>query len=64
LTNWPARFNFLDTAEVETPNRLATSAKATPWVFTNPMAMRARALVVGLRRLPPLHSCAFRFLDQ
>jgi hypothetical protein len=43
-------------AEVETPNCLATSAKAIPRVFTNPTATRERTALICLRRLPPFSS--------
>jgi hypothetical protein len=39
LTYLTARFIIFDMAVVETPSCLATSAKATPCVFTNPMGM-------------------------
>jgi len=47
-----ARAIILDTAEVVTPSCLAISAKDTPWIFTNPIAIRARTLLASRRRLP------------
>jgi hypothetical protein len=47
---------ILDIAEVQTPNRRATSAKATPCFFTNPITIRARSADTSLRRLPDLNS--------
>ena len=54
--NWLARLIILDTAEVDTPIRLATSAKVTPCLFTNPIAIIARTPETSLRRLPDLNS--------
>jgi hypothetical protein len=51
-----ARLIILDTAAVDTPARLATSANATPWFFTNPIAINARTQETSLRRLPDLGS--------
>jgi len=56
LTYWLARLIILDTAAVDTPTRLATSANATPWFFTNPIAIKARIPDTSLRRLPDLNS--------
>jgi hypothetical protein len=65
---------IFDVAEIETPTCLATSAKATPRVFTNPMAIKAWTLLISLGRLTALpgrftkflrsalQSCAFQFL--
>ncbi|CAB1062321.1 hypothetical protein D1BOALGB6SA_7097, partial [Olavius sp. associated proteobacterium Delta 1] len=39
LTYYLAGFIIFDMAEVETPSCLATSAKATPCVFANPIAI-------------------------
>ncbi|CAB1060095.1 hypothetical protein D1BOALGB6SA_4860, partial [Olavius sp. associated proteobacterium Delta 1] len=39
LTYYLASFIIFDMAEVETPSCLATSAKATPCVFANPIAI-------------------------
>jgi len=46
---------IFEMAEVETPSSLAASAKVTPCVLTNPIAIRARTLLAILRRLPPLY---------
>jgi hypothetical protein len=51
-----ARFKIFDVAEVETPSCLATSAKDTPCVLTNPIAIQARTLLAFRRRLPPFIS--------
>jgi hypothetical protein len=57
---------ILDTAAVDTPARLATSANATPWFFTNPIAINARTPETSLRRLPDLNSLidTFSFLHE
>ncbi len=47
---------IFEMAEVVTPTRLATSAKATPCSFTNPIAMPARTTDTSLRRLADLNS--------
>jgi hypothetical protein len=64
LTYWFARFTIFEIADVETPSCLATSAKATPLVLTNPIAIRARTLLACLRRLLPFISSmgTFSFL--
>ena len=66
LTYCLARLIIFDMAAVDTPTRLATSAKATPCFFTNPMAIKARTPETSLRRLPDLNSLidTFSFLHN
>ena len=65
LTYWFERLMIFEMAEVETPSLLATSAKATPYVFTNLIEIRARTALTPLRRRPALNSSmeTFPFLQ-